>query len=62
MGDKWEERGKKIEEAGKKTQQVGCLLTGLITIPILGVIFLGVPGLVGGVLIGGLIAYAAMKK
>lgn len=40
--DKWAERGKKVEAAGEKTKAIGagvvgcgCLLTLLITIPII---------------------------
>lgn len=58
----WEEKTKKIEEAGKKMQNIGCLLTGIITIPIIGLIFLGVPGLIIGIVVGGLIAYGAKKQ
>ena len=62
MADKWEERGQKMQETGKKVQSVGCLMTGLITIPIIGVVAWGIPGLIIGLTIGGLIAFAAMKK
>jgi hypothetical protein len=65
----WEEKTKKIEkvgnkmeEAGKKMQNIGCLLTGIITIPFIGLVFLGVPGLIIGIIVGGLIAYGAKKQ
>ena len=53
MADKWEERGQKMQDAGKNVQKVGCLMTGLITFPIIGVIVAGPVGLVIGLLIGG---------
>lgn len=50
-----------MEETGKKIQRMGCLLTGLITLPIIGSIAGGPAGLVIGLLIGGLIAWASIK-
>jgi hypothetical protein len=43
-------------------QNIGCLLTGIITIPIIGRVFLGVPGFIIGIIVGGLIAYGAKKQ
>ena len=59
---KMEEAGNRMEEAGKKMQNIGCLLTGIITIPIIGLVFLGVPRLIIGIVVGGLIAYGAKNQ
>lgn len=58
---KWEERAKKVEEAGQKMQAWGCLLTVLITIPIILTIFFGPVGLGIGVFIA-IIFLAGRKK
>lgn len=60
--NKVEEAGKKIEDFGKKTQQLGCLLTVLITIPILLTVFLGIPGLIIGSIIAILGIVGQFKK
>ncbi len=59
---KWEERAEKLEGCGKKMEQLGCLLTGLITLPVLGVLFLGIPGLIIGIIVGIMIAAGAITK
>ncbi len=59
---KWEERLEKMEGCGKKMEQLGCLLTGLVTLPILGVLFLGTPGLIIGIIAGVVIAAGAIAK
>lgn len=57
--DKYAETGEKVQAAGKKVQQVGCALTLLITLPILGFALLGwVGGIIGGVI--GILIFAAM--
>lgn len=43
--NKWEERGRKMEELGNNMQSLGCLLTVLLTIPIVLTIILGPLGL-----------------
>ncbi len=53
---------KKLEEIGKNMQRIGCLLTGLVTIPIIGLIFFGIKGLIVGIVIGCLIGNSAMKS
>ena len=50
-----QEAGERMQGVGKSMQRMGCLLTGLITLPILGVIFAGPIGLVIGLAIGVLI-------
>ncbi len=62
MPNKWEEREKKMEETGKKMQRVGCMLTGLITLPIIGVLIGGPIGLVIGLIIGVLIFVGALSQ
>ena len=62
MADKWEERGKKMQDAGKNVQRMGCLLTALITLPIIGLIAFSIPGLIIGALIGGVIFWAVQKQ
>jgi len=42
---------KKLEETGKKLQNIGCLLTLMFTVPIVLTIFLGIPGLIVGIII-----------
>lgn len=59
---KWDDRAEKLEGCGKKMQKFGCLLTGLITLPFLGLLFLGIPGLIIGLLIGVVVAAGAMAK
>ena len=57
--DKYAETGEKVQSAGKKVQQVGCALTLLITLPIVGfAIFSWIGGIVGGVL--GLLVFVGM--
>ncbi len=41
----------KLRAAGEKMQRLGCMLTVLLTVPILLTLFLGIPGLI----IGGLV-------
>lgn len=48
---KWQERGEKMQETGEKMQRLGCLLTVLLTIPIVLTIFLGPLGLGLGIII-----------
>ncbi len=60
--DKWEERAKKVEEAGQKMQAWGCLLTVLITVPIILTIFFGPAGLGIGALIAILFLIGKKKK
>lgn len=56
---KAEEVGERVQAAGKKVQQVGCALTLLITLPIVGfAIFSWIGGIVGGVL--GLLVFVGM--
>ncbi len=50
---------KKMQETGSKIQKVGCALTLLITLPIVGFFAFGVPGAIVGVLIG-LIVFAGI--
>ena len=57
--DKYAETGEKVQAAGKKVQQVGCALTLLITLPILGFALLGWAGAaIGGII--GIVIFAAM--
>ncbi len=57
--DKYAETGEKVQAAGKKVQQVGCALTLLITLPIVGfAIFSWIGGIIGGVI--GILIFAAM--
>jgi len=42
---------KKLEETGKKLQNIGCILTLMFTVPIVLTIFLGIPGLIIGIII-----------
>lgn len=60
--NKWEERAKKAEEFGQKAQAMGCLLTILLTIPIVLTIFLGPLGLGIGVVIAILFLISRKKK
>ncbi|HZK00928.1 MAG TPA: hypothetical protein VFC79_13005 [Tissierellaceae bacterium] len=60
--DKWEERAKKVEEAGQKMQAWGCLLTVLITVPVILTIFFGPIGLGIGALIAVLFLIGRKKK
>lgn len=41
-----------LEQTGQRLQQVGCALTLLVTLPILGLAFFGVLGLIVGLAIG----------
>ena len=52
----------KFAGIGEKMQAWGCMLTCLLTLPILGVMFLGVPGLIGGIYLGVLLFFALAKK
>lgn len=52
----------KMKQTGKNMQRIGCMLTGLITIPIIGLIMAGPVGLVIGALIGGVIFWAVRKQ
>lgn len=60
--DKWEERAKKVEEAGQRMQAWGCLLTILLTIPIVLTVIWGPVGLGIGVLIAILYLIGRKKK
>ena len=56
-----------LEQAGKRMQTLGCGLTLLLTVPILGLAFFGMLGLIIGGLIGlllgvGLVAQAFEKQ
>jgi hypothetical protein len=62
MANKGEEWERKIEKTGKKIQRAGCMLTGLITLPIIGVLVGGPIGLVVGLIIGILIFIGAISK
>jgi len=55
---------KKLKQTGEKMQQIGCILTLLFTVPIILLIFLGVPGLIVGILIAiiGIIGILSKKK
>ncbi len=54
-----EEVGEKVQAAGKKIQQVGCALTLLITLPVVGVLFAGpIGGIIGGAI--GLLLFVGM--
>lgn len=59
-----EETGKKMQETGKKMKGLGCLLTILITVPIILTLFLGPIGLVlGGIIfVVGLVGAFKSKK
>jgi hypothetical protein len=52
----------KFAGIGEKMQAWGCMLTCLLTLPILGTLFLGVPGLIGGIALGVLLFFALAKK
>ncbi len=62
QADKTKDTQQKVEETGKKVQRLGCMLTGLITLPLFGVVLGGPFGLVIGLLVGGLIFWAVLKK
>ena len=47
----------KFVTIGEKMQAWGCMLT----LPILGVMFLGVPGLIGGIALGVLLFFALAR-
>ena len=51
----------KFAGIGEKMQAWGCMLTCLLTLPILGVMFLGVPGLIGGIALGVLLFFALAR-
>ncbi len=53
---------KKVQDTGKKIQGVGCLLSAVITLPILGLVLLGPVGLVLGSVVGGLIVAGMVKQ
>lgn len=59
---KTKETQEKMEQTGKSIQRTGCMLTGLITLPIIGIIVAGPVGLVGGIIIGGVIFWAVRKQ
>ena len=42
----------KAEEIGKKIQNLGCLLTSIFTIPLIGALLFGIVGLIVGAIIG----------
>ncbi len=54
--------GEMMPNIGKKMERLGCMLTGLITLPIIGVLVFGPVGLVVGLIIGVIIAAGAMSK
>lgn len=57
--EKAEEIAQKFRDVGKKTQQIGCALTLLITLPILGFAFFSwIGGIIGGLI--GVVLFAAM--
>ena len=56
---KTEEEWKK---AGKSVQNAGCVLTLVLTIPILGLVTLGIPGLLIGVVVGSFFLYGMYSK
>ena len=60
----WEKTGKKMEAAGKNMQQLGCLLTMIITVPILLIAFLGPLGIAISVIfvVLGIAGYVKKKK
>jgi len=51
----------KFEKAGKKMQQMGCTMTLLITLPIVGFAALGIGGLIIGLVLG-VIIFAGMQS
>lgn len=51
----------KFTGIGEKMQTWGCMLTCLLTLPILGTLFLGVPGLIGGIALGVLLFFALAR-
>ena len=53
---------KKVEAVGKGIQQAGCLLTGIITFPLIGFVIGGPIGLVIGLLVGALIVAGVVKQ
>lgn len=55
-GNKLENAGKKMQNAGEKMQGCGCLLTLVITVPLILSIWLGTAGMV----IGGIVALLAI--
>ncbi|MFO8059481.1 MAG: hypothetical protein R6U70_02320 [Bacillota bacterium] len=52
----------RLQKTSRKMQQLGCLLTALITVPVLGTLFLGIPGLIMGIIIAGIVLIAQSKK
>lgn len=48
--------GEKVQDLGNRMQRVGCLLTLLVSVPIILTIILGIPGLI----IGGILAILVM--
>lgn len=58
----WDDKAKKLETTGAKIQGLGCLLTILITIPILLTVFLGPLGLGIGIVIAILGLVGHLKK
>lgn len=46
-----------LDDVGKKMQSLGCALTLLLTLPIIGLLFFGMLGLVVGLAIGALVAW-----
>lgn len=60
--EKWEKSSEQMQKIGKKVQRIGCLLTVLITIPILLTVFLGPLGLVIGIIVFIWGIVAAFKK
>jgi len=53
--------GDKLQRAGEIMQTAGSLLMGLITIPIVGLVFWGIPGLVIGLIVGALVVGGVRK-
>jgi len=55
---------KKVAETGKKLQKIGCALTLMFTIPIILTIFLGIPGLILGIILAvvGIVSLLSKKK
>ncbi len=52
----------KMKETGKKVQAMGCLLSAVITIPIIGLVVGGPFGLIVGLLLGGMIVMGMVKQ
>ena len=63
----WEAVGNALSEGGERMQRLGCALTLAVTLPVIGLVFFGTPGLIVGLIIGllfgvGLIGEALSRK